>query len=85
MVGHLFVAQGTWVRFPVAAQKNAPVAQWIEYLASNQGAAGSNPAGRTDVIFLKYLAPIPMYLYTIFSFSPTDHLSLARNHNVSST
>ena len=29
---------------------NAPVAQWIEYLASNQGVAGSSPAGRT--IFL---------------------------------
>lgn len=25
----------------------APVAQWIEYLASNQGVAGSSPAGRT--------------------------------------
>lgn len=70
MVGHLFVAQGTWVRFPVAAQKNAPVAQWIEYLASNQGAAGSNPAGRTDVIFLKYLAPIPIvFVYDIFFFA----------------
>ena len=30
---------------------NAPVAQWIEYLASNQGVAGSSPAGRT--IFLE--------------------------------
>ena len=25
---------------------NAPVAQWIEYLASNQGVAGSSPARR---------------------------------------
>ncbi len=25
----------------------APVAQWIEYLASDQGVVGSNPAGRT--------------------------------------
>ena len=34
---------------------NAPVAQWIEYLASNQGVAGSSPAGRT--IFLGTKSP----------------------------
>ena len=27
----------------------APVAQWIEYLASNQGVGGSNPSGRTKI------------------------------------
>ena len=27
----------------------APVAQWIEYLASNQGVVGSNPAGCTKI------------------------------------
>jgi hypothetical protein len=26
----------------------APVAQWTEYLASDQGVAGSSPAGRTN-------------------------------------
>lgn len=26
---------------------DAPVAQWIEYLASDQGVVGSTPAGRT--------------------------------------
>ena len=27
---------------------NAPVAQWIEFLASNQGVAGSSPARRAS-------------------------------------
>lgn len=27
----------------------APVAQWIEYLASNQGVGGSNPSGRASI------------------------------------
>ena len=26
----------------------APVAQWIEHLASDQGVVGSSPAGRTN-------------------------------------
>ena len=28
---------------------NAPVAQWIEYWASNPGVAGSSPAGRATI------------------------------------
>lgn len=33
----------------MVSEDNAPVAQWIEYLASNQGVVGSSPAGRTKV------------------------------------
>ncbi len=33
--------------FAVSLESRAPVAQWIEYLASNQGVGGSNPSGRT--------------------------------------
>ena len=28
--------------------QHAPVAQWIEHLASNQGVGGSNPSGRAN-------------------------------------
>ena len=52
MVEHWFVVPGTRVRFPLIAPLDGsscfvPVAQWIEYLASNQGVAGSIPAGHT--------------------------------------
>lgn len=50
-----FVVPVSRVRFPLATPLKvfniheifAPVAQWIEYLASDQGVVGSNPAGRT--------------------------------------
>lgn len=59
MVEHWFVVPGTRVRFPLIAPveiswifenlfTSALVAQWIEYLASNQGVAGSIPAERTQ-------------------------------------
>lgn len=47
MAEHWFVVPGTRVRFPLLAQKNALVAQWIEHLASDQGVVGSTPAERT--------------------------------------
>ena len=39
--------------------RHAPVAQWIEYLASNQGVVGSNPAGCTKVFCMKIDFPVP--------------------------
>ena len=36
-------------KLPVSRETFAPVAQWIEYLASNQGVGGSIPSGRTKI------------------------------------
>ncbi len=49
MAEHWFVVPGTRVRFPLPTQ-NAPLAQRIERLASDQKAVGSNPTGRTEFL-----------------------------------
>ncbi len=38
--------------------RKAPVAQWIEHLTTNQGAAGSTPAGRATFLIQRFLCSI---------------------------
>lgn len=47
MAERLVANQTARVRFSLPAQRNnAPVAQWIEYFASDEGVVGSSPTGR---------------------------------------
>ncbi len=50
----------------------APVAQWIEYLASDQGVVGSSPAGRTRRSAGKWKILIFHFRATLFPYERSE-------------